>query len=42
MCATVPLGRPSVLVNHDDGDALDLMTRLFEASGFEVVTAESA
>jgi CheY-like chemotaxis protein len=39
MCATVLLGRPTVLVIHDDGDALDLMTRLFEASGFEVVTA---
>jgi CheY-like chemotaxis protein len=39
MCATVQLGRPTVLVIHDDGDALDLMTRLFEASGFEVVTA---
>ncbi len=24
---------------HDDGDALDLLTRLFEAAGFEVVTA---
>ena len=32
-------GRPTVLVIHDDGDALDLLTRLFEASGFEVVTA---
>ena len=31
--------RPTVLVIHDDGDALDLMTRLFEASGFEVITA---
>ncbi len=39
MSATVQLGRPTVLVIHDDGDALDLMTRLFEASGFEVVTA---
>jgi CheY-like chemotaxis protein len=28
-----------VLVIHDDGDALDLLTRLFEASGFDVVTA---
>jgi CheY-like chemotaxis protein len=28
-----------VLVIHDDGEALDLLTRLFEASGFEVVTA---
>ncbi len=32
-------GRPTVLVIHDDGDALDLMTRLFEASGFDVSTA---
>lgn len=33
------LVRPTVLVIHDDGDALDLMTRLFEASGFDVITA---
>lgn len=33
------LARPTVLVIHDDGGALDLMTQLFEASGFEVVTA---
>jgi CheY-like chemotaxis protein len=39
MSATVPLDRPTVLVIHDDADALDLMTRLFEASGFDVVTA---
>lgn len=39
MSATVSLGRPSVLVIHDDGDALDVLTRLFEASGFDVVTA---
>lgn len=32
-------GRPTALVIHDDGDALDLLTRLFEASDFEVVTA---
>lgn len=31
--------RPTVLVIHDDGEALDLLTRLFEASGFDVVTA---
>jgi CheY-like chemotaxis protein len=31
--------RPSVLVVHDDGDALDALTRLFEANGFEVITA---
>jgi CheY-like chemotaxis protein len=28
-------------VIHDDGDALDIMTRLFEASGCEVITAVS-
>jgi two-component system cell cycle response regulator CpdR len=39
MSATVSLARPTVLVIHDDGDALDIMTRLFEASGFDVVTA---
>ena len=39
MSATVSVGRPTVLVIHDDGDALDLLTRLFEASGFDVVTA---
>ncbi len=39
MSATVSLARPTVLVIHDDGDALDLMTRLFEASGCEVITA---
>lgn len=32
-------GRPTVLVIHDDGDALDLLTRLFEASGFDAITA---
>jgi len=41
MSATVQLDRPIVLVIHDDGGALDLMTRLFEQSGFEVVTAVS-
>jgi CheY-like chemotaxis protein len=39
MHATVSLGRPTVLVVHDDGDALDVLTRLFEASGFDVITA---
>ena len=39
MRATVSLGRPTVLVIHDDGDALDVLTRLFEGSGFDVVTA---
>ena len=28
-----------MLVIHDDGEALDLLTRLFEANGFEVITA---
>jgi CheY-like chemotaxis protein len=31
--------RPTVLVIHDDAEALDLLTRLFEASGFDVITA---
>ena len=35
------MARPTVLVIHDDGDALDLLTRLFEASGFDVVTAST-
>jgi CheY-like chemotaxis protein len=35
----VPQGRPTTLVIHDEGDALDLLTRMFEAGGFEVVTA---
>lgn len=39
MGATVSLGRPTVLVVHDDGDALDALTQLFERSGFDVVTA---
>lgn len=39
MCATVQPDRPTVLVIHDDGDALDLLTRLFEASGCDVVAA---
>ena len=30
-----------MLVIHDDGEALDQLTRLFEASGFEVITAVS-
>jgi CheY-like chemotaxis protein len=33
------LDRPTALVIHDDGEALDELTRLFEASGFEVTTA---
>lgn len=32
-------GRPTVLVIHDDGDSLDALTRLFEASGFDVLAA---
>lgn len=39
MPATLSLARPTVLVIHDDGEALDVLTRLFEASGFEVITA---
>jgi len=39
MRATLSLARPTVLVLHDDGKALDVLTRLFEASGFEVITA---
>jgi CheY-like chemotaxis protein len=39
MRATVQPGRPTALVIHDDGDTLDLLTRLFEAGDFEVVTA---
>ena len=35
-------GRPTCLLIHDDGDVLDLLTRLFEGSGFEVVGAPSA
>lgn len=31
--------RPTALVIHDDGSALDLLTRLFEAAAFDVVTA---
>ena len=36
------MSRPTVLVLHDDGDALDGLTRLFESSGFDVVTAVTA
>lgn len=35
-------GRPSALLVHDDGDVLDLLTRLFESNGFEVAAAASA
>jgi CheY-like chemotaxis protein len=33
------VARPTALVIHDDGEALDVLTRLFEAAGFEVTTA---
>jgi CheY-like chemotaxis protein len=39
MRATLSLARPTVLVIHDDGVALDVLTRLFEAGGHEVVSA---
>jgi CheY-like chemotaxis protein len=39
MCATLSLTRPTALVIHDDGEALDGLTRLFESAGFEVATA---
>lgn len=39
MRATVSAARPTVLVIHDDGAALDTLTRLFEAAGWDVVTA---
>ncbi len=39
MRATLSLPRPTALVIHDDGDALDVLTRLFEATGFDVITA---
>jgi CheY-like chemotaxis protein len=39
MRATLSLARPTVLVIHDDGEALDVLTRLFESSAFEVITA---
>jgi CheY-like chemotaxis protein len=42
MRATVSLGRPTVLVIHDDGNVLDGLIRLFEASGFDVLTAVTA
>ena len=39
MSATLSLARPTALIIHDDGDALDVLTQLFEASGFDVLTA---
>lgn len=39
MCATLSLARPTALVIHDDGEALDGLTRLFEAAGFDITTA---
>ncbi|HUJ58834.1 MAG TPA: response regulator [Kofleriaceae bacterium] len=38
----MPSGRSAALVIHGDGDVLDLLTRTFEAAGFEVATAVSA
>jgi CheY-like chemotaxis protein len=38
---SIPTGRSTVLVIHDDGDVLDLLTRLFEARSFDVITAVS-
>lgn len=35
----VAVDRPTVLVIHGDADELDALTRLFEASGFDVITA---
>ncbi|MBC7974890.1 MAG: hypothetical protein H7138_07870 [Myxococcales bacterium] len=35
------LARPTALVVHDDGGTLDVLIGLFEASGFDVVTAVS-
>lgn len=35
------MARPSTLVIHDDGEALDALTQLFESAGFEVTTAIS-
>jgi CheY-like chemotaxis protein len=35
-------GRATALVIHDDGDVLDLLTRLFEGADFEVMAAPSA
>src|SRR3954470_9950854 len=34
-----PTGRFTALVVHGDGGVLDILTRWFESSGFEVVTA---
>src|SRR6185436_1957426 len=41
MRATVHPGRPTALAIHDDGDALELLARLLEGGGFEVLTAAS-
>jgi CheY-like chemotaxis protein len=41
MCATLSLARPTALVIHDDGETLDVLIGLFEAAGFDVVTAVS-
>ena len=37
-----PSGRYTALVIHGDGGVLDVLTRWFEASGFDVITATSA
>ncbi|HEY4176383.1 MAG TPA: response regulator [Kofleriaceae bacterium] len=42
MSATLSSGRPTGLVVHDDGEALDFLVRLFEAANFDVITAVSA
>jgi CheY-like chemotaxis protein len=39
MYGTLSVARPTALVIHDDGETLDVLTRLFEAAGFEVTTA---
>ena len=37
-----PTGRFTALVIHGDGGVLDVLTRWFEAGGFDVVTALNA
>ena len=34
-----PSGPPSLLLVHDDGDLLDVLTRYFESRGFTVAIA---
>ena len=38
----MPTGRSAVLLIHDDGDVLDLLTRVFESRGLDVMTAVTA